>query len=128
MMASLKINMNKKIFLMMAVFLLYSTNLFAADISINYSSVSAAFDKLKADPTAAITQKQNWTIISLAENDRLAIWYFTPQQNDVRTAVFKKVISRQGEGIETRIISLCEAPKVECDKVTKQFQDLNNRF
>ena len=42
-----------------------SVNAVAADVdTIQYASVSKAFEKLKAEPSAVISEKQGWTIIS----------------------------------------------------------------
>lgn len=118
--------MNKTVSIIIAALVLYSANLFAGDASsITYSSVSDAFEKLKANPSATTRQEQDWIIISHEENGSLVLWYFPPEKNAVHQAVFKKTISPKGKGIETRIISFCEASKSECAEAAQKFADFN---
>ena len=106
-----------------------SANAFAADAgSIIYASASDAFEKLKADPSAVIRQEQGWSIITLEKEVSFVSWFFPPEENGLRPAVFKKVIMANNGVIETKVISFCEAPKKVCDDVIKQFEaiDIDN--
>lgn len=108
-------------------FLFHLPLVFAADSSIAYSSVSNALERLKSNPAATVEKKQDWTVISVDEDGHLATWFFPPEVHGTRSAVFKKLISSKGNGVETQVVSLCEAPKAECDEVARQFKQINNK-
>ena len=104
-----------------------SVNAVAADVdTIQYASVSKAFEKLKAEPSAVISEKQGWTIISFEKEISFVFWFFAPKVNQVSPAVFKKIIAPNNGVIETKIISLREASQAVCKEITQQFKNINN--
>lgn len=119
--------MKMKRLLIFSALLLCSVSYPAIANWINYSSVSDALEHLQKAPSATVTKRQGWFIISLAENEGLAVWYFSPEHNAVRSAVFKKLIFEKNDGIETLMTSLCEASKLECEKATREFYEMNDQ-
>ncbi len=115
---------HKKLLLVITSLILYSANLFAdEEIPIGYSSAFEALEYLKKDPSAKINRQDGWSIVSLVEDGSHVVWFFAPEKNGVYPAVFKKTIL----GEQTKILTLCEAPKAECDSLRKQFKNINNK-
>ena len=106
----------------------YSQNIIADKSAspIQYSSVENALNKLKNKSSANTSYQAGWTIISLVENGNHVIWFFSPKKHAAYPAVIKKSIVAKGNGIETKIVTLCEAAKPECDKLINQFKKINN--
>jgi len=112
------------------IFLLYSNSLLANSISntIKYSSVENAMNTLKNKKSANTSYQGGWTIISLIENNNHVIWFFSPKKHAAYPAVIKKSIIAKGNGLETKIVTLCEAAKPECDKLIAQFKKINSDY
>jgi len=110
--------------------LLYSNNLLANNITspIKYSSVENAMNTLKNKKSANTSYQGGWTIISLIENNNQVIWFFSPKKHAAYPAVVKKTIIAKGNGLETKIVTLCEAAKPDCDKLIEQFKKINNDY
>jgi len=110
--------------------ILYSNNLFANNrtSTIKYSSVENALHTLKKKSSANTSYQAGWTIISLIENGSHVIWFFSPKKHTAYPAVIKKSIIAKGNGIETKIVTLCEAAKPDCDKLIDQFKKINNEY
>ena len=121
---------NMKILKIVFVLLiLYSTNLLAVNESaVDYSSVSEALEKLKKHPSSKISQQDGWLIVSLIENGNHVFWFFAPKEHAAHPAVMKKTITVKDGGIETVILTLCEAPKQKCDDLIKQFKNINEIY
>jgi len=120
----------KKIQIISALLILYSPVLIANKNAspIQYSSVENALNKLKNKSSANTSYQAGWTIISLVENGNHVIWFFSPKKHTAYPAVIKKSIVAKGNGIETKIVTLCEAPKPDCDKLIEQFKNINNEY
>jgi len=115
---------------LISLFLIYSGNLFANNITapIQYSSVDNAMNTLKNKKSANTSYQGGWTIISLIENNNQVMWFFSPKKHSAYPAVIKKSIIAKGNGLETKIVTLCEAAKPECDKLIAQFKKINNDY
>jgi len=113
-----------------ALLIFYSQNLLADNSTspIKYSSVENALNTLTNKSTANTSYQAGWTIISLVENGNHVIWFFSPKKHTAYPAVIKKSIVAKGNGIETKIVTLCEAAKPECDKLINQFKTINNEY
>ena len=120
----------KTIQIISALLILYSHNLLANNntSAIKYSSVENALNKLKNKPSANTSYQGGWTIISLVENGNHVIWFFSPKKHSAYPAVIKKSIVAKDKGIETKIVTLCEAAKPECDKLINQFKRINSEY
>jgi len=83
---------------------------------------------LKNKKSANTSYQGGWTIISLIENNNHVIWFFSPKKHAAYPAVIKKSIIAKGNGLETKIVTLCEAAKPECDKLIAQFKKINSDY
>lgn len=113
-----------------SLLIFFSQNLIANNSTnpIKYSSVDNALNTLKNKSSANTSYQAGWTIISLVENGNHVIWFFSPKKHTAYPAVIKKSIVAKGNGIETKIVTLCEAAKAECDKLTEQFKKINTEY
>ncbi|MCW9047247.1 MAG: hypothetical protein OQK46_04135 [Gammaproteobacteria bacterium] len=120
----------KQLLIIAALLILYSHNLIANNSTkpIQYSSVENALNALKNKSSANTSYQAGWTIISLVENGNHVIWFFSPKKHTAYPAVIKKSIVAKDNGIETKIVTLCEAPKPECDKLSEQFKKINSEY
>ena len=106
---------------------IYSNALLANNMAspIEYSSVDNTMTVLKNKKSANTRYQEGWTIISLIENNNHVSWFFSPKIHAAYPAVIKKSIASKGNGLETKIVTLCEAAKPECEKLLKQFKKIN---
>jgi len=95
--------------------------------SLEYRSVSEALEALKAKPGVSITETKpdGWIIASEGQS---VVWSFTPSGHYAHPAVVRReVIVREGNlSVETR--ALCQAEKPACDKLIREFQEVNERM
>ena len=112
-----------------ASFIFYSTSLLAANSNANtYPSVAKALEKLKKQPSASISQRDGWTIISTLEDGKPVMWFFASEQHAAHPAMIKRSIVEKDGGKETLIVSFCQAPKQTCDDLAREFNKLNQQF
>lgn len=112
-----------------ATLILHSASLLAEnEKSIGYPSVAEALEKLKNHPAANISQQGGWTIISLVEDGNHVLWFFAPEKHAAHPAMIKRTILEKNGGIEIVTTSFCQAPKQDCDELTRQFKDLKKQI
>ncbi|MFW2372309.1 MAG: molecular chaperone DnaJ [Gammaproteobacteria bacterium] len=119
----------KTLIVIIASFIFYSNNLLASsENSIGYPSVAKTLEKLKKHPSANISQRDDWTIISVLEDGDHVLWFFAPEQHAAHPAMIKRTIVEKDGGKETLIVSFCQAPKQKCDELNREFTKLNKQF
>lgn len=95
--------------------------------SLEYRSVSEALEALKATPGVSMTETKpdGWIIASEGQS---IVWSFTPIGHYAHPAVVRReVVVREGNvSVQTR--ALCQAEKPACDKLIREFQELNERM
>jgi len=107
----------------------YSSSLIASDENtIAYPSVAKALEKLKNNPSANISQRDGWTIISLVDDGNPVFWFFAPEEHAAHPAMIKRTVLKKNGGKETVIVSFCQAPKQKCDKLSSDFNILSKQF
>ena len=93
-----------------------------------YKMVAEALADIKARPGAEvnIAQPSGWTIISF--KNPMEIWSFAPVGHySYPSAVRRAVRESPEKRVYIDMAVLCEADKVSCDKLVREFQELNNR-
>lgn len=70
----------------------------------------------------------DWTVVQKQENGERVYWFSAPGENGVSPGIFKKIIHNDDTNKEFTIISQCEAPKQTCDRLMKQFEELNKAY
>ena len=98
------------------------------DSSIGYESVATALNELKQDPESKVTTQDGWTIIQSSGSGSMALWSFAPQYHPAYPAAVKRVVIEEKGGVYIHMTALCEATKIECDKLIEQFKALNDQL
>jgi hypothetical protein len=93
--------------------------------SIGYPSVAAALGALRAKSNVRISVQGGWTIVD--DHDDLSLWSFTPANHPAYPAAVKRKIIQKDGAIYIEMSALCEASKVECDKLIAEFKALNEK-
>jgi hypothetical protein len=95
---------------------------------LGYKTVAAALEGLKAMPGASVTvtQPDGWTIA--VEPGTKAMWSFTPAGHYANPAVVRREIKQRDGGIYVEMVALCQAEKEPCDRLIREFQELNQRM
>lgn len=99
-----------------------------ASKSLGYSSVSEALASLKAKPGVSISKPDGWVIIT-EPAPAFAIWSFTPEGHYAYPAVVRRAIKQEPTGaVSVDMTALCQAEKDPCDRLIREFQQLNERM
>ena len=113
------------------VLLFISTTSMAEDASgstIGYQSYDEALNDLKSNPKAKVTVQQGWTIIEVNKDNEMALWSFTSKGHFAHPAVVKRNVVESKDTVSIIMNALCGAAKPECDKLIKQFEQLNEKI
>jgi len=96
--------------------------------TIGYPSVKAALAALHAKPTVEFRVQDGWIIASEKEATTFDIWSFPPEGHAAYPAAVKRTLSQKDNATWIEMSVHCEASKVACDNLVKEFQQLNDRF
>ena len=96
---------------------------------LEYGSVAEAMKAAKAMPGAvlSVTKPDGWVIVN--EDGGKVVWSFTPEGNYAHPAVVRRALTVSQSGdvrVETR--ARCEARKEPCDRLIREFQEMNERI
>jgi len=97
--------------------------------ALGYTSVASALAAISAKPgvTVSVSKPDGWTIV--AEPDTYALWSFTPSGHYAHPAVVRRTIKTGEDGnVYVEMVALCQAPKEPCDRLIREFEDLNQRM
>ena len=90
---------------------------------INYPSVAAALEGLRARSDVDIRTQGGWTIVT--EPGDLTLWTFTPPNHPAYPAVVKRSATNQNGTWFIEMAAKCQAEKAFCDKLMADFRELN---
>jgi hypothetical protein len=95
--------------------------------AIEFRSVSEALEALRAKPgvSVTVTKPDGWII---ANEGQSVFWSFTPQGHYAYPAVIRREIIMREGNIYVEMRALCQAEKELCDRLLREFQDLNERM
>jgi hypothetical protein len=97
--------------------------------AIGYTSVAEALDALKAKPgvTVNITKPDSWVIVTEPGNG--GQWSFAPSGHYAHPAVVRRILKVHSEGgVYIEMSALCQAEKDSCDRLLKEFEQLNEQI
>lgn len=100
----------------------------ADEPTIGYPSYQAALTDLKSNPKANVSVQGGWTIIEVNSNNEMALWSFTPEGHFAHPAVVKRNVVESEGSVHIVMNALCGASKSDCDKLIKQFEQLNEQI
>ena len=96
---------------------------------LGYPTVAAALEGLKSKPGVSvnITKPDAWTIVM--EPSTKAIWSFTPEGHYAYPSVVRREVKQREAGdVYLEMVALCQAEKEPCDRLIREFQQLNERM
>jgi hypothetical protein len=95
---------------------------------LGYKTVAAALGGLKSTPGVSITvtQPDGWT--TAVEPATKAVWSFTPVGHYAYPAVVRREVKQRDGGTYVETVALCQAEKIPCDNLIREFQLLNQRM
>jgi hypothetical protein len=96
---------------------------------LGYPTVAAALEGLKARPGVSVTTTKPDGWIIATEPTTKALWSFTPEGHYAYPAVVRREVKqREGGEVYVEMIALCQAAKEPCDRLIREFQELNDRI
>jgi hypothetical protein len=89
---------------------------------IGHTTVAAALEALRAEPSAQFREQRGWTIVASRERDAPVEWFFTPEGHDAHPAVVKRTaLERDGVGL-IDLAALCQSEQPACDRLLDDFR------
>jgi hypothetical protein len=84
--------------------------------------------KAKAGVTVTVTKPDGWVIVN-EPTPEFAVWSFTPEGQYAHPAVVRRQINQDTNGgVGVQMTALCQAEKEPCDRLIREFQQLNERM
>ena len=96
--------------------------------SIGYKTVELALNALKSKEGTNLSIQGGWTIIEDKEDSNLVLWSFTPDSHPAHPAAIKRKVGEKNQKIYIQMSALCQAKKVDCDKLMQEFEQLNQNI
>ena len=85
-----------------------------------------AFLKTKSTVTFTTTKPDGWVIAN--DTSPFTVWSFTPEGHYAYPAVIKREVKQNDKGgVFIEMTALCQAEKEPCDRLIKEFQEMNNK-
>jgi hypothetical protein len=98
------------------------------DSAIGYASPDAALEALRKNSAAQFSVRDGWTTVSLSEGGSIVMWSFTPKDHPASPAAVKRTMSQKDGAWYLDMKILCGGTKDACDKLTADFNQLNDRM
>jgi hypothetical protein len=95
---------------------------------VGYETVEEAFTALEADPEAAMTEYEGWTIFNQKNEGVYTIWSFTPEDHATHPTVIRRDIVKRGDEVLIEMNALCHSSKFDCDQLIEEFKKINQRI
>lgn len=93
--------------------------------AIEFDSVAAALDALRADRAAQFENQDGWTVVASTERGEPVLWSFTPEGHPAHPAVVKRTaLEERGAGF-VHLATLCEGPEPDCVRLLEEFKQIN---
>jgi hypothetical protein len=91
-----------------------------------YLTVAAALDAVRAKSGVSVKVESGWTVIE--DPATMSIWSFTSSGHPAHPAAVRRAVTQQGDKIFVDMSVLCEAAKSACDKLVAEFNALNRNL
>lgn len=91
--------------------------------NIGYKTVAEALASLKQMKGASFSSVRGWTIVT--DEAHLTVWSFAPKSDPSYPAVVKRMVISTGTRSKITLNVLCEADKVSCDNLIREFSNMN---
>lgn len=98
------------------------------DAAIDYPSVAAVLEGLRADPAAQFESQGGWIVVASSEHGNPVLWSFTPEGHPAHPAVVKRTaLEKKGTGF-VEVATLCQGPEAECFLLLDEFRQINQQI
>jgi len=94
--------------------------------SIGYPSVAAAYADLVGRPGASVYAAGEFVVVT--ESSGLVVWTFTQPPHPAHPAVARRAIVERNGAIFVDMAILCEAARRPCDRLVRDFEELNEQM
>jgi hypothetical protein len=95
---------------------------------IDYPSVAAALEALRADPAAQFDSQAGWIVVASSEHGNPVLWSFTPEGHYAHPAVVKRTaLENKGAGF-VELATLCQGPQAECVRLLDEFRQISQQI
>jgi hypothetical protein len=94
--------------------------------TIGYPSVAAALADLHSKPEVQFSEANGWTIAE--DRSHFTIWSFAPVGDPAYPSAVKRTAEKEGSGVSMQMQVLCESTQSACDKLMRDFQELNDKM
>ncbi|WP_331461835.1 molecular chaperone DnaJ [Pseudoalteromonas sp. SWYJZ98] len=101
---------------------------FPSSANENSSIGYLALQALKNKDGTNLSLQGGWTIIEDKEESNLVLWSFTPETHTAHPAAIKRKVLEKNQAIYIQMSALCQAKKADCDKLMKEFEQLNKNI
>jgi hypothetical protein len=91
--------------------------------SAEYPSVAAALAALRARKDLMFSENEGW--LNFSDDKNLIKWAFTPKGHPAYPAMIKRAVVKQGNALNMVMTAQCEASKLACDTLVREFQAMN---
>lgn len=88
-----------------------------------YSSIEALLAALRQKPSAVVSKRDGWTVVSV--NGGLEIWSITPTTHPAYPSVARRRMVKSGDGWTMNTNISCQAAKPKCDELVRDYQKLD---
>ena len=95
-------------------------SLSVASRSFEYPTVAAALSALRARTNLVIREENGW--LGFQDDVTMTIWTFTPRNHLAYPSVVKQTIVQKGDDVVLELTGLCEATKIECEKLMAEYR------
>jgi hypothetical protein len=91
-------------------------------------SSPVGYATVEADPNAAMTEYEGWTIFNQKNEGVYTIWSFTPEDHATHPTVIRRDIVKRGDEVLIEMNALCHSSKFDCDQLIDEFEKINQRI
>jgi hypothetical protein len=92
--------------------------------NVGYKTVAEALASLKQMKGASFSVVRGWTIVT--DEVHLTVWSFAPRSDPSYPSVVKRMVASSGSGSKVTMDVLCEAKKLSCDNLVREFSNGNS--
>ena len=94
-----------------------------------YTTVSQAYDALRAGGGAKFTQQEDgWVVAVVEAGADEGIWSFAPRNNPAFPAVVKRKVLEKDGKLYIAMDAICQAKREPCDAMMTDFNKLNQEM
>jgi hypothetical protein len=104
----------------------YPVNNEVKSSTIGYPSVAAALADLHSKPDVQFSEAKGWTLAE--DRAHFTLWSFAPVGDPAYPSAVKRTAVQDGNGTTMQMNVLCESTQTACDKLVKDFNELNERL